>query len=228
MSRLANCITNAINSKTRLPKWCVIVVEDDLIKDPKIPPEAYQKMIDWIMCEHEKATTRFRSFLPQKAKKYMWPLMLWLIPTLHVNYNNFQKRKSFIAALREAADDHNVALLPLRQVWCHTDSTLFTARQQQYTNGGLNVIWSAIDRAVKYADQRYHRNPGKALHELFINDKQEEDNIKQSEEQAEDAAIHHDFIPNFFRNHSDNERNTRNTENGIRLPAPTRRRLDYL
>ena len=111
MSRLVNCVTNAINTKLSLPKWMLIVVEDDLMKDNIVQhatADEYKEMIDWIMAEHAKVITRFKSYMPMKAKKYQWPLILWVIPTLHVNYNNFSQRKNFIMGLRNAADEHNV------------------------------------------------------------------------------------------------------------------------
>ena len=161
MSRLVNCVTNAINTKLSLPKWMIIVTEDDLLKDNTawyVTADDFKQMLDWVMAEHAKVITRFKSYMPVKAKKYQWPLILWVIPTLHVNYNNFSQCKEFISGLRMAANDHNVGVIPLRQLWNPKDSSLFTARQQQYTNGGLNILWTAMDRAIKFADTGLHRN----------------------------------------------------------------------
>ena len=207
MCRLVNCFINAFNTKMKIPKWIVIVMEDDLIRNlptrNKGMTAAYKKSISWMMTEQKKAVNRFKCYLPTRAKKHMnWPMIVWITPTLHVFYHNFNQRKKCTRALRAAADDHDIIILPLRQVWDYKNTDLFTAAQLKYTNTGLTTLWTAVDRSIKFVDQRVSRNPGKGLSELFCNDHNEEDIFTQTSAEREAVTLHNsDFIPNFFRNH---------------------------
>ena len=214
----------------RLPKWLFVVVEDDMLRNLNLKHDegvsiTFGKAIDWVMTEHLRAITRFKSFMPIRAKKYNWPMIAWIIPSLHVNYFNFDMRKKFIRSLRLAADNHNLAVIPLKQAWDHRDSKNFMVKFQRYTPIGLTCLWTSIDRAIKYADYKCIRNYGKALHELFTNDLTEEDEMVQSREEIRNARLYsEDFIPNFFANHRINDQNDQHRNR--RLPEP-RRRLDY-
>ena len=189
MTRMVNSLVSALNTMNVLPKWLIVVPEDDLIKNLKFEEygvsEAYGRIIDWIMVEHNKALTRMKGFLPHKTKKHQWPLILWIIPTLHTNYDNFELRKKFARSLRIAANNNNVAVLPLRQVWKIYDKNVYSRSQQRYITSGLPILWTAIDRTIKFADQRITRNYGKALHELFPNDVDEEADIHKNPPQDE-------------------------------------------
>ena len=96
---------------------------------------------------------------------------------------------------------------------------------QRYTPLGIDVLWTAIDRAIKFADTKTIRNYGKAVHELFPNDLSEEDEKIQTREETRNATLYsRDFIPNFFQNHRQADQNDHHSRR--RLPEP-RRRLDY-
>ena len=189
LARLVNQVIRAININRYLPKWVVFVVESDIVKymmnqvdGMHEPAEAYQKMMEWVMTQQDKAINFIKNYLPSKAKKYNWPRILWIVPTLHDGFtpDNFKLRKAFIFGLRSAAAQReNTIVLPLRQAWDRHDESLFDAQRNRFTSAGLDLLWTAIDRTIRFADTRLNRNFGKQLKELFPNYLQEEAGITQ-------------------------------------------------
>ena len=183
MTCMVNCFINTINSSLSLPKWLIIIPENDLLNDVQYTStdvqSIYEKELDWIMTQHDMAITRYKGFLPQKSKKFNWPFIMWIVPTLHTGYSDFNLRKLFIKSLRTVAANHNVIVIPLHQVWNIYDENLFSRRSQRYIEDGLTRLWTAIDRTIKYADIRMMRNYGKPMHELFPNNIDEEAEFTQ-------------------------------------------------
>ena len=145
---------------------------------------------------------------------------MWILPTLHDSYENFDFRKKFIKSLRNIARNYdNTVVLPLRQVWSRDDESLYDSRRQRLTSSGYDIIWSAIDRTIRYADLRITRYMFKPLIELFPNQLDEEDNIVR---RPQDVTV---TVPGLRRLDNNNDRNTSSNHTGH--PTTARRSLSY-
>ena len=228
MAKMVNQVTRALNHHKKLPKWIVIVVEEDLIKSINASwasSEAYMRMIDWVMQQQRCAISQFKKHLPLKAKKYNLPHVAWVIPTLHDMYTeaSFDQRKKFIKCLRMVAKNYDdIIVLPLKQVWDRQDESL-VGENNTITSAGLDLLWTAVDRSVRFADTRVIRNMFKNKCDLFHNDVNEEESITQCRRSINSSTDEEDPFQDFFR---------RNRQNDVRRGGPdttnTRRQLKVL
>ena len=151
VSRMRNLMTQAIKDQVLLPKFIVIVMDNDLIKyldlDGYGVDKSYGRMVNNIMTEHERVIQTQREFLPTKSKKDHYPMIIWIEAPMHENYANNLQRNKFNKCLNTMASFHrNVISLHLKKVWTlliQTCICMIIAITQQ--SGGPH-------RTVKYAD----------------------------------------------------------------------------
>ena len=171
LQRLRNCMVNTYNNnQLLLPKWIVIVVENDIIRHFKhdgCDAPFYDSVLKWLFSEFTTIREKIRANFPFKAKKYGWPYYLWVIPTLHKSYGDYDQRKTFIDSLQKINAQHDDAIAISLQNWDENDSTLFLERERRYSNTGLKTLWNSIDQTIMYADGKVLRNHGKTLIEIF-------------------------------------------------------------
>ena len=143
VSHLRNVLVSVIHERILLPKFMVIVPDDDLIKflaNKATSNEAYRKILGAIMKQHNCYITTQKEWLPTKSKKgRLFPQIIWIDPPLHDNFVNNQTRNHFNRMLNETVKYHfNTISLGLRQVWDHSDTCLYIKESRHYTNLGLN------------------------------------------------------------------------------------------
>ena len=177
MANIVNNTVKAINSYQKLPKWIVVVIEDDMLREINLNYTSYKmseslgKMIDWVMKEQVSAINYFRKWLPQKSKKFQWPFILWITPTMHKCYppDLMEVRRKFATSLKITATRHNMIVLPLRQVWDEDDLSLYNIRNESLSSVGNSILWTAIDCTIRYADVKINRNYGRPVNAIFNN-----------------------------------------------------------
>ena len=185
IARVINGFVNKFNEEKRLPKWVIILLEDDIIE--AIPykqfgiTETYGHVIDYMMSCMKKMVQKIRDELPLKASKFLYPHFVWVEPTLHTNQQNITLRTKFIRSLHVVAQMHNnVIALPLRYPWNPNYTQLFTWLGQKTTPEGHSTMWSALDSIMKFADTKLMRNHGLYLHNIFQKNKEMEDANKRT------------------------------------------------
>ena len=239
MQRLRNCFVNTYNNKpTVLPKWIVIVIENDLLRTVRCHEYTtdqlsliFEGMLEWVFKELKNLRENVRYNMPFKTKKYEWPYFLWIEPTLHKSYGDNETRKLFNAALAKINAKFDESIIVNLQGWDANDATLFLERERRYSITGLKTLWNAIDRAVMYADGKMLRNHGKNLKEVFRQNGQQE---KLDEQKAHSfnnwnrngntaRRNIHDFNRQPTRRENIQYRPTfKHTHDGMRLPPPDR------
>ena len=173
LGRLRNVLVEAINCYYTIPKWIVFVVENDLITDLdyKDPASAdlYGIVLEKLLNEHKEILNEFKTLLPHKAKKHSWPFIIWVMPTLHDNYNDVHFRERFNQSLEVVELLHeNMITLQLEQHWDQKNSSLFQLREQRLTPMGITTLWTAIDKTLKFADSKFNKHHGTMkLEEIF-------------------------------------------------------------
>ena len=94
IGRMLNSIANTFNIyRSIIPKWIVIVPENDLINCIQYTEfgisGAYGTIIEYMMKQiNQMINTFFITDLPLKANRYNLPYVLWVEPTLHLSYTN--------------------------------------------------------------------------------------------------------------------------------------------
>ena len=157
VSRIINQLEKAITEQVLLPKWLVIVLDDDLIKSVKYDKygisDAYGRIINHIMVEHGRHIKSQKDYLPKKSKRPGIPGVIWIEAPNHMNFHNNDMREKFNKSMNSMAafhDGYNV--LQLKKIWEETNSNLYLDEYRRYTATGLAKSWLAVDHTIKYAD----------------------------------------------------------------------------
>ena len=159
ISRLRNTLVKAIESDPLLPKFILIVCDDDIIKffgtDVQ---ESITKAVNYIMVEHNRTIMTHKEYLQKRSKKVGYPQFIWIQAPLHVNFANNSSRVKFNSTLETAAKKHdNVHTLQLRKGWDDEERNLYSYESRRFTSQGLVTYWNAVDKTTKYVDTIYFR-----------------------------------------------------------------------
>ena len=163
LTRMRNALVHAYNTQLKLPKWIIVIFEDDIIKryNFKDAESGYYRLLKWLMNEFNKVTETFRDQLPIKAKKHGWPHFMWLEATRHSSdtKEGRQLRRSFTnaqLAIQKIFD--NVVTLHFKQVWDENEAAYYNERDQgRMSDSGLRAYWRAVDKTVKFGDAKLTR-----------------------------------------------------------------------
>ena len=173
---MINALNNTFNNnRSTIPKWIVLIPEVDIISSIDYTEfgvsGAYGMLIDHIIKEIDSTIKYFTANLPYKANKYGRPYVLWLEPTLHINYVDNELRVKFTRSLHAAIQNNtrHVAL-PLRQFWNENDlNVVFSAGS--VTRQGMALFTKAMDATVRFADTKLMRNYGVPFVQIFQKEK---------------------------------------------------------
>ena len=240
IGRIRNSLVNLINQKNLIPKWVLVVVEDDIINTKGYEQNRasvfFGKVLEHLMKEFNQIIDEFKSMIPTKAKKHDWPYFLWIVPTIHRHYFNLEEREKFNKCLTtvEALHD-NVICLELEQLWNPTDRRIFLHDTQKFSSDGYNTFWKAVDKTLKFADTSVIRHSNKKMKDVFTDKRAEK--IKRQQ-----TRNTHYQNPSFSslnrppyndRYHFTARENFSNTDNSLQTntfqqerPIP-RRRIDF-
>ena len=164
--------------QTYIPKWIVIVIEDDIINsstyDKSRASSFFGNVLEHLMKEHNTIMDEFKAMIPQKAKKHGWPFFLWVKPTSHKFYDNKDLRDKFNKCLTTVETLHdNVLALNLEQIWDQNDRAMFQTATQKLSATGYNTFWKALDRTIRYADLNVIRYGNKKMKDIFLEKRKE-------------------------------------------------------
>ena len=163
ISRLHNQLVDAIHEKVILPKYLVVVLDDDLIKFLNLEPregvaKAMGRVINEIMSDHRKLLQRQKEYLNKRSKKYMFPQIVWIEAPYHKNFGrtNNSLRKIYNQCLDKVASfNTDVTILELKKIWESDNSRLFIEESSRYTTEGFANYWAAVDCTLKFMDTIY-------------------------------------------------------------------------
>ena len=237
IGNLLHNFTKLYNERQILPKWVVIVLENDIIRNLKYKyavERAYEPVLKWICQQLHITREKIRAELPFKMKKFGWPHFLWIQPTQHKNYNDLTLRKSFIDQLWKVNISYDdMIIMPLEQKWSDKDDNLFLEREKRFSTEGIKSYWEAVDNAIMYADSKVLRNHGKNLTEIFKQNKLPESPKKEEQTQAQSKygqqyqSSERAFKTNTRLNHRDGRNNYLQNNTTWRNYSSYRGRQDY-
>ena len=187
LARIINGIVNTFNTQITIPKWVVIILEDDILKTVKPETiEEMKKLFTFLMTNIQEQMDRATKGIPLKANKYAWPNFLFLEPSLHRSYQNNDRRKLAILALHQAVADFNrIIVLPIKQEWCPVSRELYNNNRGAISHIGLKAFWRGLDATIRFADTKLMRNFGIPLSAIF----RKEHIAKESAERMTDFEV---------------------------------------
>ena len=197
ISRFRNCLVHLINRHAKLPKFIVIIPEDDLLNTVKYTgfgvSSAYAKILDWLVLEFYKIISGFKDRLPAKCTKIDEPHMVWIQTTRHSNYNNDEIRGKFNNCMRVIAGaQDNTAVYFLQQLWERKNSNLVMQQNGYITFTGIGTLWGAVDRTIKYAVSRYQAKIDKARFATYQQNKNDRGRRSTSKDRRSNSRDYRD------------------------------------
>ena len=252
IARIRNAVVNLVNKQLCLPKWIIIVPENGVISGQNYnkikdgPTLFYGSLLEWCMTSHDKLFEDFKRHFTTPALKHGWPHIMWVLPSLHVQWSNINARKKFNRSLVKVAASHESTItVDLETNWNFNDTNYVIPFNQRFTSDGYATYWQAMDQVIKWADTKVNRNSHKQLHDLFkpMNNKIKEANEAAASSRPSNSSNSkyetHDDRNNYhngrywgwrgnrrnFRGHHDtryviDRRRSFNFEGGKRLPPP--------
>ena len=218
--RIQNSFVAAINKHISLPRYILIILEDDLITFLNFTgPGAADIFGKWIVClagKFKEAIADRKKQLPDKAKCEEEPCIYWVAAPLHKYFSHDRNeiRKAFNFALTSSLKETDMRVIKLKKHWEFENRSLVAG--DRMTEQGMYQYWEAIDAAFQF-------NVGK--HEFYLakrhctqkvvttNDSCKEDTVNKNargekEYSREDSKNQRsvDDMHLFFRRHKNNDR----------------------
>ena len=159
LSRLRSLFPQGIKEHPLLPKFIVVVLDDDLLQCFKAERSGYiaqkqmEKAIHWLMTEFGRLVEAQQDYLPKRGIRVDYPHFIWIEPPTHNNFRNNALRELFAAALeKETLLFPRVSAVPLKKVWEFNRMSFFLKAENRFSFEGIAAYWEAVDKAVRYAD----------------------------------------------------------------------------
>ena len=152
LSRLCSTLALAINERIKLPKFIVVILDDDLLNYLGYLDNGVAKMIgEWIEWIAEKFTELIKlriENLPPKAVKAGYPQKYWVAPPHHCNFSNNQARTKLINCMEVTFKLYpNIRLIRMKEVWDYENRDMID-RNGRFTPYGYSKYWLSVDSAI--------------------------------------------------------------------------------
>ena len=154
LSRLRNALLQGINEKGRLPKFIVLVLDDDIIEFLEYAGQGALTLmgqcVEWLCEEFQSMLTLAKESVPLKARKEGYPQLYWVAPPHHKNFLNNRARTKLTNVLETAFKlFKDIRLVRMKEMWNYEDGQLVNGNGE-YTGLGWDMYWLSIDAAIKF------------------------------------------------------------------------------
>ena len=159
--RIKNNFIEAINKNLLLPKIVIIVLEEDLLKainHYKVGASlAIEPCVHWLMSELHELSTKYKTKLPTKARKFRYPQFLWISAVFHDGFKsgNYYREKFNTCLMQTSSKFREMHVLHL-SAWNTQDSGNMS--NFSFTPHGHMKYWSAVKNAFQAWDKHQMRN----------------------------------------------------------------------
>ena len=154
LNKLYNNLVRAINEEIIFPKIILMVIDCDLHKringSTNDVHMVITETIEYLFQQIHKLIMDCKTNLPEKATRFKYPTVLWVLPPDHANFNDNTKRNMVATVLQNEALKINEMRYIRLNLWSFTSNELVTETQTGYrfTSRGLARYWSSIDNAA--------------------------------------------------------------------------------
>ena len=203
--RLQNTFAGALNKNKLLPKYVLVILDDDLITYLKFKGQGVSVLLGdwltWLVDSFQDLIQMRKDQLPSKSKKDSYPCLYWCAAPTHNNYSqerNELRRKynQCVETIMKNNNNKNMRLIRFKDKWSVFDNSLVV--NDQTTDHGLNVYWEAIDASFRFNAMR---------HELFLAKRliasQSNVTVNNDIHKEDSESRSKDEMKNFFSRHKD-------------------------
>ena len=155
ISRILNTFGYAVNKKFQLPKFAVLVLDDDMIRyldcNDAIPiTSMLGEWVEYLTTQIlEMCHVRIASIL-LKAIKIGYPLLYWVTTPHHKNFcDNYQCTQLNNALETVSKLFPDMRIIHMKEVWSYDDSTLVDSHGNLMSKG-LTKYWLSVDAAIAF------------------------------------------------------------------------------
>ena len=153
LGRFKNTFATAINDSGWLPKYIVVVIEDDILRCVNFPEPGFSELfghcLHWLAFQYKTMIDERKEQLPVRAKRHMHPLVFWATLPLHKNFDDNETRDKFNQCLESVIDVFpEMKVLKLRKKFTYDDNSISV--QGRFTASGNNAICASIDEAIQF------------------------------------------------------------------------------
>ena len=110
IGRLRNIMVTALNDNVKLPKYIILVIEDDIIRcvnfDKPGVSTVFRIGLKWLADELHDLVINGKKVLPHKAKKFAYPQIFWVTIEQHHRFSNNMIRHKFNQSLETVVNLH--------------------------------------------------------------------------------------------------------------------------
>ena len=158
--RILNALAKAINDKVKLPKFLLIVLDDDFIKFTKFEGKGLHGMLgNLIECTAkaiQNLIKRSKTQLPIKALREDYPMIYWAAAPNHIFFDDDESRKKFNLCLDNAIKGYsNMRVIWIKEHWNPEDTNLVYKTNGLFTGFSARTYWKSIDSSMKFNIQKY-------------------------------------------------------------------------
>ena len=206
--QLQNTFASAINKSNSLPKYILVVLNDDLITFLKYDKEGAAGMLgNWLMWLSEQLSELIKTRkekLPVKAKKDHEPCIYWAMAPTHQNFNARCNiiRKKYNSCLETLFKGNTlIRILKLRDHWNPSDSSMVI--NDTITKHGLNEYWESVEASFMFNSRKHELFLAKRLLASQPKADTGKESCVEDGRQSTSRTSHLDEIQRFFKRHGD-------------------------
>ena len=154
LNRLRNSFIEAINAQGRLPRFVVIILDDDILEFINYEDQGVSTLmgncVEWLVNQFNDLIKLAKESTPSKAVKDGFPQLYWVAPPHHRNFTNNSTRTKFINVMESTFKLHKDSrIIKMKEVWDYNNTELINSNGQ-FTNNGWDTYWISVDAAIKF------------------------------------------------------------------------------
>ena len=158
INQIQNSFCKAISRCIKLPKFVVIVLDNDLTQYLAFINQGAAsllgEMFEWLVKTFLAISQERKDMLPIRAVRTDYPQFYFVAPLRHRNFGDNFIRSTLFHCMESTAKLYNdVRIIKLVKIWNFDDMDLVTA-EGQFTSLGLSSYLAAIDSAVQFNVQK--------------------------------------------------------------------------
>ena len=155
LSRIRNTMVTFLNKKDKLPKYLLIVLDDDLIQALDYQgfgvSTMYGEWLEWLVAEISKVVAKRKEQLPWKAVKDDYPMIYLCTAPIHRNQpekerDSRMKWNLVLTSLLKLYEN----MRPIKLKELKQDDDKLVDQNGHWTFEGLEYYWKAVDSSLRF------------------------------------------------------------------------------
>ena len=233
--RLKVTLSKAIEKRVKLPRFIVVVLDNDLIQFLAYVNKGIAMLLgewfEWLVECYSNLCAQRKKLLPLKAVKEGYPQLYFIAPPRHGFFNDNEERKILFHCMEATVKSFDdVRLVKMMELWNFKDQELVND-EGQFTSLGLTTYWASVDAAIAFNVRKHDEflsrrglvnkvtNQGKAKSNNMSN-KTVDSQLSLRKRRIDDKKMLQFFKRVKNRRSEDTAEDGHRQEYNIRLPTP--------